>query len=151
MTAATFWSSLTEFFYCCPLFLVVIKFLIHLVWLCFRIYRMKENLVGDSRWQLFCCSCRMFVLIYDELLLSGQPPLSSHLLLPGELPAPNGGSIAVVCNVNKLRFSQYFWWLVQFCSFLEVIDIDTLGTFNVSKTVYNKFFKVCLLSCFIAL
>lgn len=31
------------------------------------------------------------------------------------------------------------------CFFLAVLDIDTLGTFNVSKTVYNKFFKVLMI------
>ena len=37
------------------------------------------------------------------------------------------------------------------CFFLAVIDIDTLGTFNVSKTVYNKFFKVLMIKWIINL
>ena len=40
---------------------------------------------------------------------------------------------------------------MQFCSFLAVLDIDTLGTFNVSKTVYNKFFKVLMIKWIINL
>ena len=86
----------------------IIKFLINLVWLCFRIYMMEENTVGDGRWQLFAApvACLFqnkvlfllkIVLIYDEPLLSGQPPLSSHFPLSREWPAPDEGSTAVVC------------------------------------------------------
>lgn len=35
---------------------------------------------------------------------------------------------------------------MSFNAFKTVMDIDTLGTFNMSRVLYEKFFRVCVLA-----